>query len=92
MASIADAFNLAATPDISREFPFTEPLIVTAPHVDGFMVHAEAGVVHFAGWQLIEPLASTAPGERRIVTRFAMSEFEASALKCALICALRPGH
>lgn len=94
MASAAGKFNFdetAATVDLSAQFPFTEPLIVTAPHVDGFMAHAEAGSMHFAGWQMIRPL-SDGPGERRIVVRFAMSEFEARAFRYVINTALREGH
>lgn len=83
-------FNAEST--IARHgFPLTEPLIVTSLHVDGFTVNAMAGTVHLAGWQTVEPL-SEGSGERRIVVRFAMSEFEARAFKCALGGALHEGY
>lgn len=80
-----------ANPDILRAFPLTEPSVVTSLHADGFTMHAEFGTVRFAGWQTIEPL-SEGVGERRIILRFAMSEFEARAFRFALGRALGEGH
>lgn len=76
----------------SCDFPFTEPLIVPSSHVDGLMPRALAGTVHFAGWHLVPPMSQSAPGERRIILRFAMNEFEARALRFALGFALGEGH
>ena len=74
-----------------RELPLTEPLVTKCLHVDGFTVNAGADIVHFVGWQTVDAL-SEIPSERRIVVRFAMSEFEARALKCAMGKALREGY
>lgn len=75
----------------TREYPYTEPLIVKALHVDGITAQAMAGSVQFVGWQMIEPL-SESPGERRVVLRFAMSEMEARTFRYALSMAMREGH
>lgn len=75
----------------AREYPFTEPELVTSVHVDGFVVHVAAGVAHFAGWQMIEPLGEGS-GERRVIIRFAMSEMEARAHRYVLGTSLREGH
>lgn len=84
-------FN-AETPNLTYDFPLTEPLIATSLHIDGFMASAIADVVHFFGWQTIAPMSEGTPGERRVVVRFAMSEMEARAFKCALGGALREGY
>lgn len=81
----------AETDFASREYPFTEPLIVPSVHVDGIMVHVAAGIAHFVGWQLVEPLGEGV-GERRVIFRSAMSEIEARSLRYALSLALRDGH
>lgn len=83
-ASAADDFA-------TREYPFTEPLIVPSVHVDGIMVHVAAGIAHFVGWQMIEPLCEGS-GERRVIFRSAMSEMEARAFRYTLGMALRDGH
>lgn len=84
-------FN-AQPENLTYEFPLTEPLIATSLHIDGFVARAVAGIVHFFGWQTIEPMSEGTPGERRIVVRFAMSDMEARAFKCALGGALREGY
>lgn len=82
----------AKTENLTHDFPLTEPLIMNCLHIDGFMAHTLAGTVHFAGWQTIRPLSEGIPGERRVVVRFAMSEFEASSFRCALGWALGGRH
>lgn len=78
--------------DVSSEVPLTEPEIVTVLHVDGFTVRGGRGVVHFAGWQSVEPPSDSIPRERRIVIRFAMSEIEASLFRFALGRTFSEGH
>lgn len=97
MASAASKFNFdqdfnAESAISTHDFPITEPLIVTVLHVDGLLVSASAGTLHFAGWQTIQPLSEGTPGERRIVVRFAMGEYDARAAKCAMGGALREGY
>lgn len=82
----------AETENLTHDFPLTEPLIMNSLHIDGFTAHTLAGIVHFAGWQTIRPLSEGIPGERRVVVRFAMSEYEASSFRCAIGWALGVGH
>lgn len=79
--------------DVTREYPFSEPLIIQAVHVDGIMARAIAGSggVNLVGWQTIEPLCD-GPGERRIVARLTMSDMEARAFRWALGRSLSEGH
>jgi hypothetical protein len=77
--------------DVTREYPFSEPLIVKALHVDGFIARNATGILTLTGWQTVEPIGECL-GERRIVTRISMSEMEAHAFKFALGWALGQGH
>lgn len=80
-----------AIADVTREYPFSEPLIIKALHVDGFLARTAAGITTLTGWQTVEPLGDGL-GERRIVTRLSMSEMEAHVFKFALGWALGQGH